>query len=91
METCNSEKMKERLAAAVMRYSLPVIIALIVLDVFFIVILEDKTLIAVVSGLIGSVITALINERLTLIQYFFGSSKGSDDKQKTIDKKLEEK
>jgi len=43
------------------------------LSVYFI---DDKTLIAIVSAVVGSVITALLNERLTLIQYFYGSSKG---------------
>ena len=83
--------MKERMATAVMRWNLPAIAVLVGIEIACVVILKDKTLIAVISTATGGVITALINERLVLIQYMFGSSKGSEDKQKTIDRKLTEK
>jgi len=80
--------MSERVAIIVMRYNLPAIALLVLIDIVCVVILQDKTLIAVISSVTGGVVTSLINERLMLIQYFFGSSKGSEDKQKTIDKEL---
>lgn len=87
----NGEQIKKRLASVVMRYNLPIILSLVLIEIVTLVYLEDKTLIALISASIGSITTALINERLMLIQYFFGSSKGSEDKQKSIDKKLNEK
>jgi uncharacterized membrane protein len=49
---------------------------LVILEILSVYFIDDKTLIAIVSAVVGSVITALLNERLTLIQYFYGSSKG---------------
>jgi len=83
--------MNDRVAAIVMRYNLPAIAVLVAIEIICVIIINDKTLIAVVSTACGGVITALLNERLMLIQYFFGSSKGSEDKSKTLDRELNKK
>ncbi len=81
--------MIERIASTIMRYNLPAIGVLVGIEIVCVVIINDKTLIAVISTATGGVITSLINERLMLIQYFFGSSHGSKQKQKIIDSKKE--
>lgn len=81
--------MNDRIAAIIMRYNLPAIAVLVLVEIGCVIIIDDKTLIAVVSVATGGVITALINERLMVIQYFFGSSHGSKQKQKTIDKTID--
>lgn len=76
------------MASIIMRYNLPAIAVLVGIEIVCVMLIDDKTLIAVISGVTGGVITALINERLMIIQYFFGSSQGSTDKQKLIDRQM---
>lgn len=77
--------MADRIASQIINWNLPAIAALVVIEILTIIYMEDKTLIAIISSAVGGVTTALINERLTVIQFFFGSSKGSKDKQKVIE------
>jgi len=87
----SKKTMSDRVASTVMRYNLPAIAVLVIIQIACVIIIEDKTLIAVVSTATGGVITSLINERLMLIQYFFGSSHGSKTKEKTIDDSMRKK
>ena len=73
--------MADKVARQVINWNLPAIALLVVIEVLCVIYMDDKTLIAIISSAIGSVLTALINERLTVIQFFFGSSMGSKEKQ----------
>lgn len=78
--------MEKLIVNIVMKYNLPLVAFLVILEILSVYFIDDKTLIAIVSAVVGSVITALLNERLTLIQYFYGSSKGvklMNDQEKT--------
>ena len=67
------------IAKLVMRWNLPVIVALVVINILATMYL-DKVLIAVIANVVGMVLQSLINERQTLINFFFGSSEGSKRK-----------
>ena len=47
----------------------------------------DGQVAAVVTGIVGTITGALINERNTVVNFFFGSSKGSKDKSKLLNGK----
>lgn len=67
------------LAKRIMTWNLLFVLLLVGANVTCILYLES-TLLAIVSNVIGQVIQALINERLTTVNFFMGSSKGSADK-----------
>ncbi len=73
----------DQIAESIMKWNLPMILGLVVLNILATLYL-DKALLAIVANVIGFVLNALITERSTLIQFFFGSSEGS----KTKDNKL---
>jgi len=72
----------DRIASHVIKYNLPVILALVVINIMAVTYLERGEIIAIVSNFIGMAIHALFNERQSVINFFFGSSKGSRDKSK---------
>jgi hypothetical protein len=80
-------EMADRIARWVMIWNLPVIIllagVLVACTYYF-----DSVILALVSATIGGLITSLTSERQALINFFYGSSKGSKDTNEFIRKKL---
>lgn len=71
------------IANQIIMYNLPVIFLLLVMNVALLHFLkDDSTLIAIASNVIGVAIGMLFNERSTIINFFFGSSIGSKEKDK---------
>lgn len=71
------------IATNVMSRNLPAIGVLILVEILSIIYLRERVeVIAIISTAIGAITQALITERLTVVQFFFGSSKGSKDKEK---------
>jgi hypothetical protein len=80
-------EMADDIASAIITWNLPVIALLLVVEIFCAIYLkDDPTLLSVISLSIGAVSQALISERLTVIQFFYGSSLGSKKKQEKIEK-----
>ena len=73
----------DRIAIQISVWNLPLIILLIIINVIAVDYLNDVKL-AIVSNFIGIAIKTLFDERATVINFFFGSSKGSTDKQDVI-------
>lgn len=78
MYRAKSEK-ADTIADSVMKWNLPVLMILVMINLAAIIWL-DKALVAVISNIIGFALNALLNERSTVIQFFFGSSDGSKKK-----------
>ena len=72
--------MADKIAERVINYNLWVVMAAVIIEILAVIFIDDKVLIAIISGAIGSITTALLQERQTVIGFFFGSSKGSKDK-----------
>jgi len=70
------------IAERVIDYNLWVVLLAVIIEIVAVIYIDDKILIAVISGAIGSITTALLQERQQVINFFFGSSKGSKDKDK---------
>jgi hypothetical protein len=76
-------KMADSIAEKVIKINLPVIFCLIVANVAAVWLLQGKgEIIAIVSNFIGIAIGHLFNERQSVINFFFGSSQGSKNKDK---------
>lgn len=75
-------KKADEIAERIMKWNLPAVIGLVLINVVSIIILDDKTLVAVISGSTSSAATALLAERLGIVNFFFGSSMGSKNKDK---------
>jgi len=71
----------DEIATSVINYNLPIIIALVIIMSIVIIKIEGPVA-SVISGLIGTAIGNLFQERNTVIGFFFGSSQGSKDKDK---------
>lgn len=79
---------QDRIAEQIIRYNLPVIFLLVCINIALVYFLRDKeysTLIAIASNIIGVVIGNLMNERQAIINFFFGSSIGSKEKQDKLE------
>ena len=79
---------QDRIAEQIIRWNLPVIFLLVCINIGLVYFLRDKeysTLIAIASNIIGVVIGNLMNERQAIINFFFGSSMGSKEKQDKLD------
>tara|TARA_R110000772_G_C13081561_1_gene417528 strand:+ start:74 stop:580 length:507 start_codon:yes stop_codon:yes gene_type:complete len=74
-------KVADFVAKKVINYNLWVVIAAILVEVLAVVYIDDKVLIAIISGAVGGLVTALLQERQQIINFFFGSSMGSKNKQ----------
>ena len=86
MYIVKSEKADE-IASAIITWNLPVIALLLIIEITCVIYLKNEpALLAVISSAIGAVSQALISERLTVIQFFYGSSLGSKKKQEKIEK-----
>jgi hypothetical protein len=71
----------DAIADKIINYNLWILLALVVIQVV-VIMYVDGQIAAVITGVIGTITGALINERNTVVNFFFGSSKGSKDKDK---------
>lgn len=72
--------MADKVAERVINYNLWVVMAALIIEIICVIVIDDKVLIAIISGAVGSITTALLQERQQVINFFFGSSQGSKDK-----------
>lgn len=82
MYSTTGHDMADQIATRVIKWNLWVVLLAVVIEIGFVYFIDDKILIATVSTIIGSITTALLQERQQIINFFFGSSKGSKDKDK---------
>lgn len=80
--------MADAIAKRVIDWNLIIIMALVGIQVLAVYYIES-TIAAVVTGVIGTITGALINERSTVINFFFGSSKGGKDNADVIRKMVQ--
>lgn len=71
----------DKIAEKIINYNLWILLVLVLIQVVVIMYVEGQ-IAAVITGVIGTITGALINERNTVVNFFFGSSKGSKDKDK---------
>ena len=69
----------DKIADKIINWNLIIIMILVVIQVLVIMYVDGQVA-AVITGIVGTVVGALINERNTVVNFFFGSSKGSKDK-----------
>ena len=69
------------IANNVIKYNLYIVLFMVIIQCVVILYVDGKVA-AVITGVVGTVTGALIQERNTVINFFFGSSKGSKDKDK---------
>lgn len=82
----------DKVADQIIKWNLPVIAVLVLVNLLLIHALKDEaTLIAIASNIIGVVIGKLLGERQSIINFFFGSSIGSKEKDVHINKLQEKK
>ena len=73
--------MADKIAEDVIKWNLPIIFLLVISNLFIIDLFkENAPLMAVASNIIGIAIGKLFTERQSVINFFFGSSIGSKDK-----------
>ncbi|PKQ69394.1 hypothetical protein BZG01_00200 [Labilibaculum manganireducens] len=75
----SSKEMTDWLAKRIMNWNLPMLVLLIGINIVCLNYFESIAL-ALISNIIGHVMQLLINERITVANFFLGSSKGSKDK-----------
>jgi len=75
-------EMADKIADRVIKWNLWVVMVAITIEIGAVILINDKVLIAIISGAIGAVTTALLQERQQIINFFFGSSRGSKEKDK---------
>jgi len=73
------------IANNIVKWNLWIMLFLVVIQVLVILFVEGPVA-AVVTGIVGTLTGALINERNTVINFFFGSSQGSKDKSKRLNR-----
>ena len=86
MYKTTSHEMADRIANRVIVWNLWVVMIAIIIEIFAVIYMEDKVLIAIISGAVGGFTTALLQERQQVINFFFGSSQGSKDKSQRLNK-----
>ena len=74
-------KTADEIADNIIRYNLIMIMAMVLIQVGVIMYVEGQ-IAAVITGVVGTVTGALLNERQQVVGFFFGSSAGSKDKDK---------
>ena len=74
------DRLSRQLGRIITIRNLPVMFFAIVMQLVAMFYLSDVALIAIISNLIGQVIQFLINQEMTITNYFFGSSQGSKKK-----------
>ena len=74
------------IAESIINYNLPIIAILVLVNIALVYLMEDRSeLIAIASNIIGVAIGNLFNERQAIINFIFGSSVGSKEKDRKID------
>lgn len=76
--------MQDTIATKIINNNLPFIVLLVLINIAVVYFLRDKeysVLVAAVSNIIGITIGNLFTERQSVVNFFFGSSIGSKDKQ----------
>jgi hypothetical protein len=76
----SDHQMADKIADRVIIWNLPFIALLVGVNVGVISFVEDPIIAVSVGNIVGASIAYLWNERSTVINFFFGSSKGSKDK-----------
>lgn len=77
----HNHNMADRIAESVIKWNLPIIFLLVICNLIIIdMFKENATLMAIASNIIGIAIGKLFTERQSVINFFFGSSIGSKDK-----------
>ena len=79
-------QMADQIANRVIVWNLWIVFLAIVIEILVVIYMQDKTLIAIISSAIGGLTTALLQERQQVINFFFGSSIGSKNKDKELNK-----
>ena len=77
----SSHEQADKIADNVIKYNLFIVLFMVLVQCIVIMYVDGKVA-AVITGIVGTVTGALIQERNTVINFFFGSSKGSKDKDK---------
>jgi hypothetical protein len=80
-------QMADIIAERVIFWNLWIVFLAIVIEILVVIYMQDKTLIAIISSAIGGLTTALLQERQQVINFFFGSSIGSKNKDKQLNNK----
>lgn len=70
----------DAIADHVMTWNLPIIVVMVILNILVVTFIEGGALIAIASNFIGMAMKQLMSERQTVMNFFFGSSMGSKDK-----------
>ena len=74
----------EKVAQIIMAFNLPIVFLLVIINILVVVYLkDDAVLLAIICNFIGIVLHALLNERQSIIGFYFGSSLGSKLKEQT--------
>ena len=83
----SNHEMADKIAMQIVKNNLPIIALLVMSNIGVVWAFEDNaTLIAIASNVIGVAIGHLFNERQAIVNFFFGSSMGSKNKTKLLDK-----
>lgn len=80
MYSSTDHDLADYVAKRVINYNLWVVLIAIIIEIISVIFIDDKVLIAIISGAIGSATTALLQERQQVISFLFGSSRGSKEK-----------
>lgn len=72
----------DEIADHVMTWNLPIIVVLVIMNILVVTFIEGGALIAIASNFIGMAMKQLMSERQTVMNFFFGSSMGSKEKDK---------
>lgn len=79
MYRSTGHEMADKIAENVIKYNLIIILVMVCIQVGVIMLVAGP-IAAVITGVVGTITGALIAERNTVINFFFGSSQGSKDK-----------
>ena len=75
----------DKIAQLVMTLSIPLIAFIAVIQVVAAYLIDEKALSILIANICGAAMGYLWNERATIINFFFGSSAGSKQKQQQLD------
>jgi uncharacterized membrane protein len=76
----------DSIADSIINYNLPIIAILVLVNIALVYFMRERSeLIAIASNIIGVAIGNLFNERQAIINFFFGSSIGSKEKDRKIE------